>query len=726
MVGRPAGLAGPWRCRAGPAWRSCSAWSAAAPRRPPGWPTATPSRWPALAAAARAGARGARRARRPAAGRRRAGGRADATWCRPTSPGCGRCDGPTVRLDGRGSWCWPADRGWRGAAAGPAGRRPAAGSLPPRGGDLRAAVLSATGAPGAARPSGLGAAGRRACCGPACSGPARRCPTSPAGCCPGSWSATPAGCCRRSTEDFRATGLTHLIAVSGANVAIVRGRGAAAGAVGAGRAGAAPRWSARWRWSGFVILARPSPSVVRAAAMGAIGLLALASGRPARRVPALAAAVTVLVVLDPELAGDAGLRAVRAGHRAGCCCSRRAGATRCAGAACRPGVAEALAVPAAAQVACAPVVAGLSGSVSLVAVPANLLAVPAIAPATVLGVAAAVVSPVWPAGAEFLAWLGQLAGAVAGARRAATARGCRPARCPWPGGVAGALLLGVLTVAAAGRGAAAGRAPAGRGRRGGRRARRAAGAAARAGLAAAGLARGGVRRRAGRRGRAAGRAGARGGGRRRARSRPRSTAACAGSACGGCRCWWSATSTSTTSAGSTACSAAGRSAPWSPPAWPEPAAGRAPVARAAAAGPGRRCGRSAAGWSYAVGELRLAVLGPAAAAARHPLRSEQQLAGAARRGAGARRSCCPATRRPRSSRRCSRPPGRGALRADVLKVAAPRRPRTRIRSSSTRSIRRSRWCSVGAGQRLRPSERRRCSPGWPRERRPGAAHRCGR
>src|SRR4029078_8778689 len=69
-------------------------------------------------------------------------------------------------------------------------------------------------------------------------------------------------------------------------------------------------------------------------------------------------------------------------------------------------VAEALAVPAAAQVACAPVIAGLSGSVSLVAVPANLLAAPAVAPATVRGVAAALLSPLWPAGAAFTAWLG--------------------------------------------------------------------------------------------------------------------------------------------------------------------------------------------------------------------------------------------------------------------------------------------------------------------------------
>jgi competence protein ComEC len=101
-------------------------------------------------------------------------------------------------------------------------------------------------------------------------------------------------------------------------------------------------------------------------------------------------------------------------------------------------------VPAAAQVACGPVVAGLSGSVSLVAVPANLLAVPAIAPATLCGVTAAVLSPIWAGGAEFAAWLGHWPAvwlvllATYGARIPAGA-------VPWPGGVLGAVLLGVVT-----------------------------------------------------------------------------------------------------------------------------------------------------------------------------------------------------------------------------------------------------------------------------------------
>ncbi|MCD6640590.1 MAG: ComEC/Rec2 family competence protein, partial [Nocardioides sp.] len=83
--------------------------------------------------------------------------------------------------------------------------------------------------------------------------------------------------------------------------------------------------------------------------------------------------------------------------------------------------AEAVAVPLAAQVACTPVVAAISGDVSLVAVVANLLVAPAVAPATVLGLGGGLVGLVWPAlgsavaapGAWSAGWI------IAVARRAA-------------------------------------------------------------------------------------------------------------------------------------------------------------------------------------------------------------------------------------------------------------------------------------------------------------------
>ncbi|WP_348650327.1 ComEC/Rec2 family competence protein [Verrucosispora sp. WMMA2044] len=334
------------------------------------------------------------------------------------------------------------DPAWRGLL--PGQRLTADGRLAePRGGDLTGAVLMAVGAPvrlGAPsalqRAAGRLRAGLQQACAPL--------PDEPGGLLPGLVVGDTSRLPDAVEEDFRATGMTHLNAVSGSNVAIVVGavlllaRWARAGPVLAvGLCGLA--------LVGFVILVRPSPSVVRAATMGAIGLAALAAGRPRAAVPALAAAVAVLVLVDPDLAGDpgfalsvlatGGLLLLAPGWRDGL---RRRGVP--------PGVAEALAVPAAAQLACAPVVAGLTGTVSLVAVPANLLAVPAIAPATVLGVAAATLSPIWPGGAELLAWLAHWPAwwlvlvARYGARLPA-------GNLPWPGGVSGALLLAVLTVA---------------------------------------------------------------------------------------------------------------------------------------------------------------------------------------------------------------------------------------------------------------------------------------
>ncbi|GLZ00902.1 ComEC/Rec2 family competence protein [Actinoplanes sp. NBRC 103695] len=346
-----------------------------------------------------------------------------------------------VRLNARGI-VLGSHGAWRGLL--PGQRLTTTGRLlPPRGGDLSAAVLSVREPP---QPHGRPSWAQRAA-GVLRDGLQRACeplPDEAGGLLPGLVVGDTSRLDPGLEADFQATGMTHLNAVSGANVAIVLGvvlfvaRRLRAGPVVAALVCAVAL-------VGFVILARPSPSVVRAAAMGAIGLIGLAAGRPRAALPALAAGVAVLVIADPELAGDAGFAlSVLATGGLLLLAPKWRDALRRRG---WPVVAaEALAVPAAAQVACGPVVAGLSSSVSLVAVPANLLAVPAIAPATLLGIAAAVLSPVWPGGAEFVAWLGHWPAtwlvwvAGFGARVPAGA-------LPWPGGVTGAVLLGVITVA---------------------------------------------------------------------------------------------------------------------------------------------------------------------------------------------------------------------------------------------------------------------------------------
>jgi competence protein ComEC len=203
-------------------------------------------------------------------------------------------------------------------------------------------------------------------------------------------------------DDFRTTGLTHLTAVSGTNVAVVLG--AALVACGWLRVGLRFRPPvAALVLLAFVVLARPSPSVLRAGVMGVIGLVALATGSRRQALPALCAAVLALVLLSPELAAQPGF-ALSTLATAGLLLLAPVWRQRLARR--LPGwLADALAVPAAAQVACTPVVVGISGSLGLLAVPANLLAVPAVAPATVLGVVAALLAPVYLPLAQGAAWL---------------------------------------------------------------------------------------------------------------------------------------------------------------------------------------------------------------------------------------------------------------------------------------------------------------------------------
>lgn len=188
--------------------------------------------------------------------------------------------------------------------------------------------------------------------------------------------------------DFQTSGLTHLLAVSGTNLTLI-----------VGFLLILARWlGVRRRWLyvvgavgivGFVLLARTEPSVVRAAAMGTCALIAMGSNGRERGTRALGCAVLGLLLLDPWLATSAGF-ALSVLATAG---------ILFLGPAWRDALqrwmprwlAEALAVPLAAQLVCTPLVAVLSGEISLVAVVANLLVAPAVGPATVLGVVAGLI-----------------------------------------------------------------------------------------------------------------------------------------------------------------------------------------------------------------------------------------------------------------------------------------------------------------------------------------------
>ncbi|MFC9679727.1 ComEC/Rec2 family competence protein [Streptomyces sp. NPDC056948] len=256
-------------------------------------------------------------------------------------------------------------------------------------------------------------------------------------------------------EAFKETDLTHTLAVSGANFTILLALllGPPGLAQHVERRGIAPRLGISLRGTavlggalslGFVVVCRPDPSVLRAAACGAVALLALATGRRRSLIPALATAVLLLVLYDPWLARSYGfLLSVVATGALLTLAPRWSAGLRRRGV--PPRLAEALAAAAAAQALCAPVVTVLSARVSLVAVPCNLLAEFAIAPATVLGFAALATAPVGMPVAKALAWCAHWPAEWI-AEVARTGAALPGGGVDWPGSWAGAALLAAVTL----------------------------------------------------------------------------------------------------------------------------------------------------------------------------------------------------------------------------------------------------------------------------------------
>ncbi len=256
-------------------------------------------------------------------------------------------------------------------------------------------------------------------------------------------------------DAFKATDLTHLLAVSGGNFTILLALfiGPPGLAQRAERRGLARLIGVPLRATAllggaltlaFVIVCRPDPSVLRAAACGSIALLAIATGRRRSLIPALATAVLLLVLYDPWLARSYGfLLSVLATGALLTLAPRWSAALRRRRVPQR--LAEALAAAAAAQALCAPVVALLSARVSLVAVPCNLLAEFAVAPATVLGFAALATASVAMPVAEAFAWSASWpAGWIADIAR--TGAALPGGGVDWPDDWTGAVLLALATV----------------------------------------------------------------------------------------------------------------------------------------------------------------------------------------------------------------------------------------------------------------------------------------
>lgn len=201
-----------------------------------------------------------------------------------------------------------------------------------------------------------------------------------------------------TSEAFRTAGLTHLTAVSGANVTIVCGAVLLSARLVGPRAAVA---LAAMALVAFVVVVQPTASVLRAAVMGGIALLAILSSRRRQAIPVLSATVITLMIVAPHLAVDAGF-ALSVSATAAIVVLAPVWSRRLVERGWPGLLADAVAIAAAAQLVTAPLVAGISGQFSLVAVAANLAVTAVIAPITVLGTAAAAVGLLWPAAAGLL------------------------------------------------------------------------------------------------------------------------------------------------------------------------------------------------------------------------------------------------------------------------------------------------------------------------------------
>jgi competence protein ComEC len=180
------------------------------------------------------------------------------------------------------------------------------------------------------------------------------------------------------TDAFRAAGLTHILAVSGQNVAFVMVLAAPVLA----RLRFGPRLVVTLAvLGGFALVTRFEPSVLRATAMAGVAATGAALGRPASSVRVLALGVCGVLLVDPLLATSLGFRLSVAGA---------AGIVVAAGRIERvlPGprwLAAPLSVTLAAQAAVAPLLVASFGAVPVASLPANLLALPAAGPVMVWG-----------------------------------------------------------------------------------------------------------------------------------------------------------------------------------------------------------------------------------------------------------------------------------------------------------------------------------------------------
>ena len=206
-------------------------------------------------------------------------------------------------------------------------------------------------------------------------------------------------------DALKRTGLTYLTVVSGENL-IFASAALIPVARWVGLRGRAVTGAGFLLVIGFTVLARPGPPMVRATVMSLLGCVAALSGRRFRALATMAAAVLVLLLIDPWLAATYGF-VLSVAATAGLLIAAPGWCDRLLDRGVPLWIAGPASATAAAEAFCEPLLVTFTGSLPLIAVPANVLAVPAAPVATVLGIAAMAADAAWSPLGHAVAWVAQ-------------------------------------------------------------------------------------------------------------------------------------------------------------------------------------------------------------------------------------------------------------------------------------------------------------------------------
>ena len=239
-------------------------------------------------------------------------------------------------------------------------------------------------------------------------------------------------------DALKRSGLTYLTVVSGENL-IFLSAALLPAARWIGLRGRAVTGAMVVLVLGFTVLARPGPPMVRATVMSLLACVASFYGRRFRALATMAAAVLILLLIDPWLARTYGF-ALSVAATAGMLIVAPGWCGRLLDRGVPLWAAGPAAATAAAELFCEPLLVTFSGSLPLVAVPANVLAVPAAPVATVLGISAMAGDTISPVFGHAVAWIAQWP--VRWICLVARTASAVPGGCiGWPSGLPGCALL---------------------------------------------------------------------------------------------------------------------------------------------------------------------------------------------------------------------------------------------------------------------------------------------